>query len=575
MSSAAREPLPPAAAKPPPRPFAEGGAAWIVTVLLAAGVVGSVLSAWPVPPTDPLDFFQPKTAIVIFASFLAAAVYVAHERDSWLDAEAGALLLFLVLGVTSVLTVATNRSLAWSSLGTSASGVLVFLVARGLPSRARGVLLAAVISTLLLAALIAALEANGLTPRLSAPHRVPGGSLGNRNSLSHLLVLGLPATACLALGEHRRWRLLALASALASGYVVVIARSRGAWLGAALVVALTTALVLHVAPRTGNGSIRRRGAAVLLALVLGGTAALLLPNRLRWNSPHPYRDTLWGLVETDSGSGRGRLIQYETSLRMARAYWPLGVGPGNWPVQYPRFAEANDPSVHLKSYEPTNRYPSSDWVAVMSERGLFAFALLVLVSLRLFVRAGRTLLRSPRADDALAGGAAAALLMVATWLGAIDAVLITPAAACVTAVLLGTLLPGGPANAWGPPALGRNLSGAVRWCGVALLLASGVLGASREVALLVIRHAAGTASSLDAIEAQALRFAADDYPTRMTLGVRWSVARQCDRAEPHLAAASRLLPAAIAPGDIAARCRLREKRLSGGAMTVEQAVPGG
>ncbi|MHA7632033.1 O-antigen ligase family protein [Corallococcus sp. M7] len=553
----------------------ECGAAWLATALLAAGVFGSVLLAWPVPPADPLDFFQPKTAMVIFASFLAGAVYVVHERERWLDAENGALLLFLGLGVTSVLTVATNRSLAWSSLGTSASGVLFFLVARGLSSRARGVLLTTVVSTLLLAALIATLEANGLTPRLSAPHRVPGGPLGNRNALSHLLVLGLPATACLAMGEHRRWRGLALASAFASGFVVVIARSRGAWLGATWVVVLTSVLVLFVATRTGNGSICRRGAAVLLVWVLGGTSALLLPNQLRWNSPHPYRDTLRGLVEADSGSGLGRLIQYETSLRMARAYGPLGVGPGNWPVEYPRFAAANDPSVHQKSYEPTNRYPSSDWIAVLSERGLFAFTLLVLVALRLFVLAGSTLLRAPRTDEALAGGAAAVLLVVTTWLGAIDAVLITPAASCVTAVLLGTLLPRRPADTGGPPAQGRTLAGAVRWGGGGLLLAFGLLGTSREVALLVIRHAAGTDSNLDAIEAQALRFAADDYPTRMTLGIRWGIARQCDRAEPHLAAASRLLPSASAPGEIASRCRSREKRLSGGARTVKPVGPGG
>jgi hypothetical protein len=45
----------------------------------------------------------------------------------------------------------------------------------------------------------------------------------------------------------------------------------------------------------------------------------------------------------------------------------------------------------------------------------------------------------------------------------------------------------------------------------------------------------------------------------MTLGLRWVMERRCNRADPHLAAAARLLPAASAPGDLASRCRLREK----------------
>lgn len=541
------------------QPAAVSRATWLATALLAVGVVGSVLLVWPVPPTDPLDFFQPKAAIVILAAFLAAALHVACEREGWLDVETGALLVFLGLGLTSLLLVAVNRSLAWSSLWASASGVLLFLVSRALPEKARGLLVTTVVATLLLAALIAMLEAARLTPRLSTPHRTPGGPLGNRNYLSHLLVLGLPATARLALGERGRWRVLALASAFASGYVLVLGRSRGAWLGAALAVALTTALVWYAARRAGGERLRRRGAAVLLVLVLGGAAALVLPNRLRWRSPHPYQDTLSTLVEASSGSGHGRVMQYERSLLMAREYWPLGVGPGNWPVQYPRFAAPDDPSVHPRDYEPTNRYPSSDWVAVLSERGFFSSALLVLVALRLLARAGHTLTSEPAADGALAGGTAATTIMVAAWLGAIDSVLVTPAAGCVTSILLGALLPRWPADPWRAPALGRSLTAVVRWCGVFALGMLGLSGSVREAALLVIRQSARMTPHLDVIEARALQFAADDYPSRMTLGYRWVLAGRCDRAEPHLAAAGRLLPAASAPGHLASLCRSHER----------------
>jgi hypothetical protein len=517
-----------------------------------------VLGVWPLPPTDPLDFVQSKTAILSVAAFLAAALTIPREREGRMDFETVGLLLFLALGVASALTVAVNRSLAWSSLWVSAGGVLAFLVSRALPARARGLLLAVTVATLLLAALIAILEAFRLTPRLSTPHRTPGGPLGNRNYLSHLLVLGLPATALLALCGRSWGRWLALASAFVSGYVLVLARSRGAWLGMLLAVVLTTGLVWYSSRRADGRRPWRWARGALLALVAGGTAALVLPNRLNWNSTQPYRDTLTTLVEADSGSGRGRLVQYERSLLMAREYWLLGTGPGNWPVQYPRFAAPDDPSVHPGNFEPTNRYPSSDWIAVLSERGFAACVLLVLVALRVLARAGRTLARAPAADDALAGGTAVVTIMVVVWLGAIDSVLITPAAACVAAVLLGALLPRGLESTWPSPVPASKVAVTVRWCAALTLSVLGLLGAVREVGLLVLRESARTHPSPAVIEERVLQFAAGDYPSRMTLALRWTVAGRCERAEPHLAAAARLLPAAGAPGRFALLCRARQ-----------------
>ncbi|WP_164016001.1 O-antigen ligase family protein [Pyxidicoccus trucidator] len=532
--------------------------AWAAPVLLVAGVFGSVFAMWPVPPVDPLDFFQPKAAVLILVAFVTAALVVAREPECRLDLEAGGLLLFLALGVLSVLTVAVNRSLAWSSMGVSAGGVLAFLVARTLPARSRQSVLTAVVATLLLAALVATLEAFRLTFRLSTPHRIPGGPLGNRNALSHLLVLGLPATALLALGERRWGRVLAFAAALASGYVLVLARSRGAWLGGGLAVVLLTGVVGSATRRAGRGSPWRRGAVVLVALMLGGAAALVLPNRLNWRSPHPYRDTLATLVEADTGSGHGRMVQYERSLLMAREYWPLGTGPGNWSVHYPRFAAPDDPSVHRGSFEPTNRHPSSDWIAVLSERGFMACALLALVALRVLLLTGRALLRAPTREDALAGGTAAATFLALAWLGAIDAVLVTPGAACVAAVLLGVLLPRQPDDTWHVAVLTASTPRALRGGVAVTLCALGALGAAREVARLVLRESARTTPHLEAVEERVSRFAADDYPSRMTLALRWTVKGSCDRAAPHLAAATQLLPEAAAPGQLALRCRSRQ-----------------
>jgi hypothetical protein len=54
----------------------------------------------------------------------------------------------------------------------------------------------------------------------------------------------------------------------------------------------------------------------------------------------------------------------------------FGVGPGNWPVQYVEFAPSNDRSLSDDGMT-ANPWPSSDWVAFASERGVIpALALL-------------------------------------------------------------------------------------------------------------------------------------------------------------------------------------------------------
>ena len=65
---------------------------------------------------------------------------------------------------------------------------------------------------------------------------------------------------------------------------------------------------------------------------------------------------------------------------MAVAHPVFGVGPGNWAVEYPKFASRNDPSLNDEGMT-SNPWPSSDWVAFVAERG---FAAVVVYALALF-----------------------------------------------------------------------------------------------------------------------------------------------------------------------------------------------
>jgi O-antigen ligase len=149
-----------------------------------------------------------------------------------------------------------------------------------------------------------------------------------------------------------------------------------------------------------------RFARLTLAAAIGGMAAIALPNTLNWNSDSPYLDSARGMVDYKSGSGRGRVAQYQNSLKMAISNPVFGVGPGNWPVEYVRFAPSNDRSL-ADDGMTANPWPSSDWVAFVSERGFIPAAALLSAFVILFFSARRRWSelenRTPSSPSVLAG----------------------------------------------------------------------------------------------------------------------------------------------------------------------------
>ncbi|MEO5510669.1 MAG: hypothetical protein ABIS27_08550, partial [Longimicrobiales bacterium] len=101
------------------------------------------------------------------------------------------------------------------------------------------------------------------------------------------------------------------------------------------------------------------------------------------------------------------------------------VGPGNWPVLYPKHAAPNDPSLDRKGGRTTsNPWPSSDWIAFASERGFAATFVLVLALLMMTVQTLRRLRYAADVETGLLCAALLATLASAAVAGVFDAVLL-------------------------------------------------------------------------------------------------------------------------------------------------------
>ncbi|MEX0893192.1 MAG: O-antigen ligase family protein [Gemmatimonadota bacterium] len=494
-------------------------------ILLALGALAVVVAGAPSAVFDLERFILPKELVlhVTAAALLVVLPMRRPLRADTLDLLVGA---FVAWGMVSS-ALAVNPWLAARGAGLAFSTAVVFMAARRIGDAGRGALvLGGLLAAAALAAAIGAAGAYGVDWIWQAESRAPAGSFGNRNGLAHFLAIATPAGVAVTLtGRRPSSRLLAGGVLALLMLTLVLTRSRAAWLGTAAGIGVTLPLLFLGAARPRL----RRFVPVFVLMAVGAAAAVTVPNRLAWRSASPYAETLTGLTNYREGSGRGRLIQYTHSMELVREAPLLGVGPGNWFVHYPRVTKPGDPSFAGHLTIPTNPWPSSDWMALLAERGLPG-ALLVLLA---GGAAAALALRQVRGGGArtwtgpAAGAAAAGTLVAAMVTGLFDAVLLLPGPAFLAAATSGVLL---------PRQRGRILPGSgppLQFAALGLALTLVVLTGTWSAAIV------RTATSGDrAALASAARLAPGEHRLRLLLGAKGG----CAERLPHARAAVRLLP---------------------------------
>ena len=517
------------------------------TRALQLGALAVVLVAAPYKTFDLDRFFVPKELALHVTALVVGVACLARARELRLARVDQLLALFLGLGVVSALF-ATNWWLAERAVATSVSGTLCFWAARTLARRGQE---RALVSALALAGVVGAitalLQAYGLESEYVSLNRAPGGTFGNRNFMAHLCAITLPALAFTALRARTRDAYLAWCGGVAlMGAALVLSRSRAAWL-AIIVAVLVMAPLSVIALRRGSGVLRLRRLLLLpLAAAAGGGAALVLPNALDWRSDSPYLDTAKSVVNYHEGSGHGRLIQYAGTVRMSLRHPLLGVGPGNWGVEYPHFAAEHDPSLGSAGMT-ANPWPSSDWMTFLSERGIAAAVLLCLAMIALVADGLRGLRNEVDAEPRLRAATLLGTVAVLLVVGSFDAVLLLPIAALVAWALLGALsLPARVRKAVPLPPVKRLT-------GVLALVALTGLAAARSATQLGAMSIVNATARAQPLE-RAARLDPGSYRIHLRLAGGYLNRGSCGRARAHASAAHDLYPNAPAPRRILRDC---------------------
>ncbi|HET8624555.1 MAG TPA: O-antigen ligase family protein [Gemmatimonadales bacterium] len=524
--------------------------AWLALLLLQVGAVAIVLAAAPYTLFDLERHTVPKELALHLAATGAAALCLVRAQRLSLSLADALVAAVVALSAVSALF-ATNHWLAVRSLGLVVSGALVFWTARAL--RAAGLarqLLLTLAAGVVLAAITALLQAYGVESPLFAERRAPGGAFGNRNFMAHFVAIGIPVLLLATLESRRRreaW--LPTTSGVILGAALMLSRSRAAWLGTLAAFAILAVEGLWFGFLWRDVTSRRRILLFALALAVGGLLALLIPNTLEWRSDSPYLDSLRDVANYKEGSGRGRLVQYQNSLRMAAGHPVLGVGPGNWPVAYPRYTTPGDPAFDPDDFIPTNPWPSSDWVASLAERGALATLALAGAAAALAIGAWRRWRMVPETTEGTESLALILILATTAVVGSFDAVLLLPAPTFFVWAALGLL-----ARAPKRPVFKIELRGHRARRLTAVVTTAGLVFAARNASQLWSMAAYGESGRVAAME-QAATIDPGSYRIRMLLAYAWRNRGRCDIARRHADRARALFPNHPAPGQLLAACR--------------------
>jgi hypothetical protein len=367
--------------------------------------------------------------------------------------------------------------------------------------------------------------------------------------MAHFAALTLPVVLMMVLGAKRR--LLAALGLVSIAFLVtaiVLSRSRAAWIGGGVGAGMMAFACIAARRRNAVPSFGPRPALLVTAIVAAIIAAVAIPNRLAWKSGSPYSDTLIGLANHDEGSGHGRVLQYRNTVRLAFEHPILGVGPGNWPIHYADVAPPSDPTWVFGDVVPINPWPSSDWMALLSELGPAAVVLALLFGGAVGWRA----IRGWRSGGTrvLAGSALLGLLATTMVTGSFDAVLLLPAPLFLVAIAGGALLVRTDESAADSEPARATPS---RWL---LLLPLALALCTLRSALQTAAYAiAGPGRSVTRLS-WAIRVDPGSYPLRIALAQRLP----CNAARTSIAAALDLAPTWPAPIAAARRCGVRVPR---------------
>jgi O-antigen ligase len=333
-------------------------------------------------------FLVPKFAALEVTAALGVVAFVmrraATGRPKWTFAtSAGAALVFATTGLAALAACGRATGAPYAIFAMSRWGCLFGLacgasVLDDVPDERQRVLETMTIAAAAVAAIGLLQHINRLPIFIPVLSR-PGSTFGNRNQAAEVIAMAMPfGLAAAVRGRSGAVRAAMFASIALELFFLGVTRTRGAWLGGASGLAATMALAR---PRWSRVTVAAAVGAVSLACVAAALPGPVNPYDI--GDRKRYSGVLQILEEgfdAHSTALRTRLGLWRRTLQMVREHPIVGIGAGNWPVVFPRFAEPGAGRDGVLSATLAPREAHNDLLERTAETGFLGLAALVLLS---------------------------------------------------------------------------------------------------------------------------------------------------------------------------------------------------
>jgi O-antigen ligase len=311
---------------------------------------------------------------------------------------------------------------------------------------------------------------------------LPGSTFGNRNAAADAMAMSMPLSLGIAEATHRRdARATMYVGLLLQLLYLAVTRARGAWLGAACGASATLWLSR---PRWSRTSLSIALAAVLVAALVAS-----VPVRFNPHDAGDYKrysgvfELFHDGLDAHSTALRTRIGLWRRTLSMVRDHPLFGVGPGNWPVEFPLYAEPDAAREGVLSATLAPRQAHNDTLERAAETGVPGLLALGLLGAGVAVAARRRLRTNDDDVRDMTAGATGGLVALVT-LSIAGFPLEAPGTLALSGIALGLVSPSGQADASHADGSGDSARRTVSLGGAlvgVLLLAISLVRAERSV----------------------------------------------------------------------------------------------
>lgn len=215
---------------------------------------------------------------------------------------------------------------------------------------------------------------------------VVSGTFSHKNLLSSVLMLSLPFAIMGAITMDKGWKKLGLVLSFLLVVEIFVLRTRGVWLG--VFVSAATFIFLFYSVR------KRLSLDVKFPIkpiaIAGGIAAVLLV--ALFSASQVNEDV------SNTTNLENRFVFWNNSMEMLKEHPMLGVGPGNWKINFPKYGLAGLESSVAQGVTQVQR-PHNDYLWVLTEGGPLALIFFLGIFIAAFMRLAKNLKHVDNKND--------------------------------------------------------------------------------------------------------------------------------------------------------------------------------